>query len=1074
MKITQIMVGLLLAMTTATTLHAQTSAFTYQGRLNLNDAPADGIYDLRFTIYDALTGGGAAGGPLTNTAVTVNHGLFSVLLDFGAGVFNGEPRWLEINVRTNGGGAFTTLSPRQEITSTPYAIHSANAASAATVSGSVSAAQLTGTIAANNIGAGSITTAMLAVGAVTSNQLADGAVTTGALADGAVTAHKIATVALPLSMTTFTNPTPALNDSFGISIASLSPDHILIGAFYGDAGASDSGAVYLFSTDGTLCTTLTNPTPAIGDSFGVSVAAVGNNRVLIGSWQDDTSAFNAGAAYLFDTNGALLTTFSKPTPEVGDFFGHSVAAVGTDRVLIAAVGDDIGAADAGAAYLFSANGVLLTTFTNPVPVSGNSFGFSMASVGSERVLIGAPFNGTVPVGGGAAYLFSANGVLLTTFISPTPAFGDEFGISVAALGTERVLIGSPGNDAGADNSGAAYLFNANGVMLTKFLNPKPAYGTMFGRSVAAVGEDRVLIGTWAAEAAYLFSTNGALLATLTNLTPEFGDQFGDSVAALDADRVLIAASSDNTGAVNAGAAYLFSLETYTPGLVADGVNARSITTASLEDGAVTAAKIGGVLLPSQIPDLDASKITSGTLADARLSSNVARLNADQVFTGSNRFAGTITADGFSGSGASLTDVNAATVGGLSWSNFWRTGGNSNTTPDTHFIGTLDDQALELRVNGLRALRIEPKFNGQPNIIAGAADNHALPSATGATIGGGYLNSVGAGAGTIAGGVGNRAEPGADFASIGGGSANQIHYQAFASTIGGGYLNIIEEAAFNGTIGGGDRNTIATNADSATIGGGTHNSIETGSDGATIGGGWGNMIEDSADEATIGGGLFNIIRPNAEYAVLAGGFWNVVGTNAAYAAIPGGQSNVVTAPFGFAAGRRANANHQGAFVWGDSTGADITSTNDNSVSMRASGGYRLFTDSTAATGAFLEAGSGSWTSMSDRNAKENFRAADARAVLEKVVALPVQTWNYKSQDAGIRHIGPMAQDFQAAFGVGESSTGISTVDADGVALAAIQGLNQKLEETRAENVELKQRLTELESLVKKLSIAQTQR
>ena len=72
--------------------------------------------------------------------------------------------------------------------------------------------------------------------------------------------------------------------------------------------------------------------------------------------------------------------------------------------------------------------------------------------------------------------------------------------------------------------------------------------------------------------------------------------------------------------------------------------------------------------------------------------------------------------------------------------------------------------------------------------------------------------------------------------------------------------------------------------------------------------------------------------------------------------------------------------------------------------------------------------------------------------------------------GVRHIGPMAQDFKAAFGVGESDTGIATVDADGVVLAAIQGLNQKLEETRAENAELKRRLQELEKAVRKLSTA----
>ena len=78
------------------------TAFTYQGRLNDTGAPAQGIYDLRFTIYDAPTDGSALGGVLTNTATPVANGLFTVALDFGPGVFTGDARWLQIEVRTNG------------------------------------------------------------------------------------------------------------------------------------------------------------------------------------------------------------------------------------------------------------------------------------------------------------------------------------------------------------------------------------------------------------------------------------------------------------------------------------------------------------------------------------------------------------------------------------------------------------------------------------------------------------------------------------------------------------------------------------------------------------------------------------------------------------------------------------------------------------------------------------------------------------------------------------------------------------------------------------------------------------
>jgi hypothetical protein len=110
--------------------------------------------------------------------------------------------------------------------------------------------------------------------------------------------------------------------------------------------------------------------------------------------------------------------------------------------------------------------------------------------------------------------------------------------------------------------------------------------------------------------------------------------------------------------------------------------------------------------------------------------------------------------------------------------------------------------------------------------------------------------------------------------------------------------------------------------------------------------------------------------------------------------------------------------------------------------------------------------------SDRNAKENFTAVNAREVLAKVAALPVTEWNYKTDRKDVQHLGPMAQDFQAAFGLdGADDKHISVVDEGGVALAAIQGLNQKVEEQRAELeqketevTELKQRLEALEKIV----------
>src|ERR1035437_6614161 len=123
------------------TAHAQGTAFTYQGRLNSSGSPANGSYDLAFRLFATNTTGVAIAAPVTNNATAVTNGLFTTTLDFGAGVFTGGSNWLEIAVSTNGANSFATLTPRQQVTPTPYAIF---AGTASNVSGTISAAQLPG------------------------------------------------------------------------------------------------------------------------------------------------------------------------------------------------------------------------------------------------------------------------------------------------------------------------------------------------------------------------------------------------------------------------------------------------------------------------------------------------------------------------------------------------------------------------------------------------------------------------------------------------------------------------------------------------------------------------------------------------------------------------------------------------------------------------------------------------------------------------------------------------------------------------------------------------------------------
>jgi hypothetical protein len=389
--------------------------------------------------------------------------------------------------------------------------------------------------------------------------------------------------------------------------------------------------------------------------------------------------------------------------------------------------------------------------------------------------------------------------------------------------------------------------------------------------------------------------------------------------------------------------------------------------------------------------------------------------------------GTVTATSFSGNGAGLAGVNANSLEGFDSTNLWKTTGNTGTAPGANFIGTADNQALELKANNARALRLEPNVNS-PNLIGGYSGNVVSNGFAGATIGGGGF-------------AGNENRVGGNYATTSGGAGNNV----------------------------------------------------------------------SGNFSTVGGGLMNT-------------------ASSAYATVPGGQQNLAAGEWSFAAGRFAFAQHDGAFVWADDNGSGFSSTSSNQFCIRAGGGVRLNTDTSLFFGsqtrqminlwgtnyaigvqtgtayfrcdgasinngfAWYRGGShndgqtnagggvtlmtlnnggltvnGTFVSSSDRNQKEHFEAVNTRDVLDKVAALPLTTWSYR-QDTASRHLGPMAQDFYAAFNVGADDKHIAVVDEGGVALAAIQGLNQKLTEELkrrdAENAELKARLEALERIIRK--------
>jgi hypothetical protein len=300
-------------------------------------------------------------------------------------------------------------------------------------------------------------------------------------------------------------------------------------------------------------------------------------------------------------------------------------------------------------------------------------------------------------------------------------------------------------------------------------------------------------------------------------------------------------------------------------------------------------------------------------------------------------------------------------------------GSSGTNPMTNYLGTSDNQPLELWVNGARALRLEPT-SSTPNINGGYSGNSVTVGVQGAGIGEGgegvYENTVTDHYGTVGGGRGNQA----------GDNAGDLYYAHYA-TVGGGYYN-----------------------------------------------------DASGDSATVGGGYANDADGN----------------------------------YSFAAGRRAQANFEGAFVWADSSDHDFSAIYADIFNARATEGFYLVAgigSSGATTWSCSFTNGNSWSCSSDRAMKENFREVDRQAILEKLSRVPVQTWNAKGTDPNIMHLGPTAQDFYGAFGLGDDDKRISTIDLDGVALVAIQGLYtvsqeqaQQIESLQLENNALQKQIT----------------
>ncbi len=370
------------------------------------------------------------------------------------------------------------------------------------------------------------------------------------------------------------------NDGFGYAVA-LDGDTALVGAYLGDANATDQGAAYVFTLRDSRSVEqqkLTASDGGAGEYFGAAIALDGDT-LAVGVFGDAVGANGAqGSVYVFTRNGASWALQQKLTADdgaAGDIFGLAVALDG-DTLVAGAQGDDInGKEDQGSAYIFARNGATWTQRQKLKAIEidglpGDQFGASVAISG-----------GTVAVGAtgasnhrGSVYVYTLDGAVwkeqAKLWLNYAAEF-DAFGYAIALDG-DTLAVGVPGEDIGAnDDQGSVYVFTRNGATWTqspKLIHTYGEAGDYFGSAVAldgdalAVGAFRDNVGENENQGAvYVFSRSGGIWSYLQALNASdgaAGDQFGFSLA-LDGASLAVGAWNDTVGASSQqGSAYLFT------------------------------------------------------------------------------------------------------------------------------------------------------------------------------------------------------------------------------------------------------------------------------------------------------------------------------------------------------------------------------------------------------------------------------------------------------------------------------------------------------------------------------------
>ena len=980
------------------TLFAQGTAFTYQGSLNDGANRANGVYDLQFSIYSAGSGPGLIAGPITNSATAVSNGLFTVNLDFGASPFNGAPCWLEISVRSNGLASFTTLTPRQQLTPTPYAITASN------LTGTLPAAQLTGPLPSSQL-SGTYN------GIVNFNNASDqfsgngagltgvNAASLGGLGPNAfwqTTGNSNIVDGLNYLGTADYNPFDLrVNNTRGLRVE---PDPRglfaanLIGGYSNNAVQQPGSGGNTIAGGGAPGI----PNLVLSNSAGVFIGA-GSANIIGPGVVDSVIAGGFGSSNLSSDSVIAGGNYNGIQANSGFSVigGGQNNAIGTNAFYSIVAGGGVNFIGPGAAYSVISGGILNSNLiTDAVIVGGfqnlvttNQHGFytpngSFIGAGSYNVAN----NGWTVIGGG--YLNTNNGVFGIIGGGEENTVNGDY--SAIAGGFDNESGGAGSFVGGGGFNGSGYLGNRADGNASSVLG---GWGNVIqGNAPYSIiaGGDQNLIQSNASYSVIV----GGITNVMSGAQSFIGGGYLNSIGSNSFNSFLAGGYSNNIGfassdTVLAGGAYNYISNSTIYGTILGG------------DGNIVSGTWGTILGGYSNTVAGQLSLAAGDRAKAVTSGTFVWADAegpDFVSTSPNQFL-----------------IRAAGGVGIN---------KNNPSTALDVAGTVTATA----------------FNGSFNAgnLTGTLPNSVLNGL--------YSNPL------------TLSNPGNTFVGNGGGlfalNAGNINVGALPDTVLSGtyssQLNFINPLNF---ISGNGSSLTQLNAANITTG--TLDDNRLAGDVA--------LITRNPQSFTGSNYFYNSIIMADPTKTIQFPFTS--GSNVPMIEMfPGGTGNADRMVIAHSAtytnwGLQYQDGPDRFQFIGGGNNAMCVDLNLLRVGVRVSAPTDVFVVVNA------HCDGSTWMNASDRNLKEHFTPIDPEQILAKVASLPVTEWNYKNNTA--QHLGPVAQDFYSEFSLGTDDKSISTVDEGGVALAAIQGLNKKVEEQAAQLKDRDARIAALEKAVTEL-------